>query len=100
MGCLRSPGATPKYVNVSIVNLHWHTPSEHTLNGRRPCIELFALKSGGWVPPCGLALALTYIVLQASISGSRVIWSQRSARQMCRRARSLAAWLSGECGTA
>ena len=43
VGCLRSPGATPKYVNVSIVNLHWHTPSEHTLNGRRPCDEALML---------------------------------------------------------
>ena len=33
MGCLSSPGAVPKYVNVTIANLHFHTYSEHVIDG-------------------------------------------------------------------
>ncbi len=36
VGCLSSPGAAPRFVNVTIANLHFHTPSEHTLDGARP----------------------------------------------------------------
>lgn len=35
VGCLSSPGAVPKYVNATIANLHFHTYSEHVINGER-----------------------------------------------------------------
>jgi hypothetical protein len=34
VGCLSSPpDAKPTYVNVTMKNLHFHTPSEHSVNG-------------------------------------------------------------------
>ena len=35
VGCLSSPGAVPKYVNATIANLHFHTYSEHVIDGER-----------------------------------------------------------------
>ncbi len=38
-GCLfASRSAKPTYFNVTVVNLHFHTPSEHPLDGETPAV--------------------------------------------------------------
>ncbi|KAK9831416.1 hypothetical protein WJX81_003018 [Elliptochloris bilobata] len=57
VGCLNSPGVQPKYVYATIANYHFHTPSEHTLDGEYLALEshLVTLVSQKDVPACPAA---------------------------------------------